>query len=62
MTFLKRKETIFWKGNTQLRQPRSPGCGLRNAKEMCDEGKGVGPTGFAVYLDFKEAIQRDVWR
>ena len=31
----------------------------RNAKEKCDEGKGVGPTGLAVYLDFAEAIQRD---
>ncbi len=25
---------------------------------MCDQGKGVGPTGRAVYLDFAEAIQR----
>jgi succinate dehydrogenase / fumarate reductase flavoprotein subunit len=31
----------------------------RNAKEQCDAGKGVGPTGLAVYLDFAEAIQRD---
>ncbi len=31
----------------------------RNAKEQCDAGKGVGPTGFAVYLDFRDAIQRD---
>jgi len=31
----------------------------RNAKEQCDKGKGVGETGFAVYLDFKDAIQRD---
>jgi len=31
----------------------------RNAKEQCDAGKGVGPTGYAVYLDFKDAIQRD---
>ncbi|MCX5888147.1 MAG: fumarate reductase/succinate dehydrogenase flavoprotein subunit [Deltaproteobacteria bacterium] len=30
----------------------------RAAKRMCDEGKGVGPTGRAVYLDFAEAIQR----
>jgi succinate dehydrogenase / fumarate reductase flavoprotein subunit len=30
----------------------------RNAKEMSDEGKGVGTTGLAVYLDFAEAIQR----
>ncbi len=30
----------------------------RAAKRMCDEGKGVGPTGRAVYLDFTEAIQR----
>ncbi|MEM6568569.1 MAG: fumarate reductase/succinate dehydrogenase flavoprotein subunit [Planctomycetota bacterium] len=30
----------------------------RAAKEACDEGHGVGPTGRAVYLDFKDAIQR----
>ena len=30
----------------------------RAAKRMCDEGKGVGPTGRAVYLDFRDAIQR----
>jgi len=31
----------------------------RNAKEQCDQGKGVGSTGLAVYLDFSEAINRD---
>jgi succinate dehydrogenase / fumarate reductase flavoprotein subunit len=31
----------------------------RNAKEQCDAGKGVGPTGYAVYLDFADAIKRD---
>ena len=31
----------------------------RNAKEQCDAGKGVGPTGRAVYMDFSEAIKRD---
>jgi succinate dehydrogenase / fumarate reductase flavoprotein subunit len=30
----------------------------RNAKNVCDEGRGVGPTGLGVYLDFKEAIGR----
>jgi len=30
----------------------------RNAKEQCDLGKGVGNTGLAVYLDFKEATER----
>ncbi|VAX36400.1 Succinate dehydrogenase flavoprotein subunit, partial [hydrothermal vent metagenome] len=30
----------------------------RNAKEQCDAGKGVGPTGQAVYLDFAESIER----
>jgi succinate dehydrogenase / fumarate reductase, flavoprotein subunit len=30
----------------------------RAAKLMCDQGKGVGPTGRAVYLDFAEAINR----
>jgi succinate dehydrogenase / fumarate reductase flavoprotein subunit len=31
----------------------------RNAKYVCDEGRGVGSTGRAVYLDFAEAIKRD---
>ena len=30
----------------------------RNAKNVCDEGRGVGPTGRAVYLDFASAIER----
>jgi succinate dehydrogenase / fumarate reductase flavoprotein subunit len=30
----------------------------RAAKKACDEGFGVGPTGRAVYLDFKTAIER----
>ena len=29
----------------------------RRAKEVCDEGRGIGPTGFAVYLDFQKAIE-----
>ena len=31
----------------------------RNAKYVCDEGRGVGNTGLAVYLDFADAIKRD---
>ena len=31
----------------------------RNAKYVCDEGKGVGATRRAVYLDFRDAIARD---
>ena len=31
----------------------------RNAKLQVDDGKGVGHTGVAVYLDFKDAIARD---
>jgi len=31
----------------------------RNAKEWCDRGFGVGSTGMAVYLDFRDAIARD---
>ncbi len=31
----------------------------RNSKEQCDQGKGVGETGLAVYLDLKDAIERD---
>ena len=30
----------------------------RNAKQQCDLGKGVGPTGQAVYLDFADALGR----
>jgi succinate dehydrogenase / fumarate reductase, flavoprotein subunit len=30
----------------------------RNAKAVCDEGRGVGPSGLGVYLDFSDAIAR----
>ena len=30
----------------------------RSAKEVCDEGRGVGPGGLGVYLDFSAAIAR----
>ena len=50
--YLERKYPSF--GNLVPRDVAS-----RNAKEQCDQGKGVGPTGYAVYLDFKEAIERD---
>ena len=30
----------------------------RNAKAVCDEGRGVGESGLAVYLDFADAIRR----
>jgi succinate dehydrogenase / fumarate reductase flavoprotein subunit len=30
----------------------------RAAKEVCDEGRGVGPNGQGVYLDFSDAIER----
>jgi succinate dehydrogenase / fumarate reductase flavoprotein subunit len=30
----------------------------RNAKQVCDEGRGVGDSGLAVYLDFTDAIRR----
>jgi succinate dehydrogenase / fumarate reductase flavoprotein subunit len=30
----------------------------RAAKRVCDEGRGVGPGGLGVYLDFRDAIQR----
>jgi succinate dehydrogenase / fumarate reductase flavoprotein subunit len=30
----------------------------RNAKAVCDEGRGVGETGLGVYLDFADAIKR----
>ncbi len=31
----------------------------RAAKEACDDGRGVGPGGRGVYLDFRDAIGRD---
>ncbi len=31
----------------------------RNAKMVCDDGLGVGDSGLAVYLDFRDAIKRD---
>ena len=49
--FLERKYPSF--GNLVPR-----GVASRNAKEMVDEGRGVGKTGVAVFLDFAEAIQR----
>ena len=30
----------------------------RAAKNVCDAGRGVGPTGLGVYLDFAESIGR----
>ncbi len=49
--YLERKYPSF--GNLVPRDLAS-----RNAKTVCDEGYGVGPTGQAVYLDFSDAIQR----
>ncbi len=49
--FLERKYPSF--GNLAPRDVAS-----RAAKEVCDEGRGVGPTGRGVYLDFADAIQR----
>ena len=50
--FLERKYPSF--GNLVPRDVAS-----RNSKEQCDQGKGVGETGLAVYLDFADAIRRD---
>jgi succinate dehydrogenase / fumarate reductase flavoprotein subunit len=49
--YLERKYPSF--GNLSPRDIAS-----RAAKEVCDEGRGVGPGGRGVYLDFKDAIQR----
>ncbi|MFC5283621.1 fumarate reductase/succinate dehydrogenase flavoprotein subunit [Pedobacter alpinus] len=49
--FLERKYPSF--GNLVPRDVAS-----RNAKEVCDEGRGVGKTGLAVYLDFADSIKR----
>ncbi|MCV9385738.1 fumarate reductase/succinate dehydrogenase flavoprotein subunit [Reichenbachiella ulvae] len=50
--YLERKYPAF--GNLVPRDVAS-----RNAKQMCDAGKGVGATGLAVFLDFSDAIKRD---
>lgn len=49
--FLERKYPAF--GNLVPRDIAS-----RAAKEVCDEKRGVGPSGLGVYLDFDDAIQR----
>ncbi|MFN3323685.1 MAG: fumarate reductase/succinate dehydrogenase flavoprotein subunit [Bryobacteraceae bacterium] len=49
--YLERKYPSF--GNLVPRDVAS-----RNAKAVCDEGRGVGESGLGVYLDFAEAIQR----
>src|SRR6476646_3645123 len=49
--YLERKYPSF--GNLVPRDVAS-----RNAKEMADEGRGVGESGLAVYLDFADAIKR----
>jgi succinate dehydrogenase / fumarate reductase, flavoprotein subunit len=49
--YLERKYPSF--GNLAPRDISS-----RAAKQVCDEGRGVGPTGLGVYLDFADAIGR----
>ena len=49
--YLERKYPAF--GNLSPRDISS-----RAAKEVCDEGRGVGPGGRGVYLDFADAIKR----
>jgi succinate dehydrogenase / fumarate reductase flavoprotein subunit len=49
--YLERKYPSF--GNLSPRDIAS-----RAAKEVCDEGRGVGPGGRGVYLDFGDAIRR----
>ena len=49
--YLERKYPSF--GNLAPRDISS-----RAAKEQCDEGRGVGPGGRGVYLDFRDSIQR----
>jgi succinate dehydrogenase / fumarate reductase flavoprotein subunit len=50
--YLERKYPSF--GNLSPRDIAS-----RAAKEACDDGRGVGPGGRGVYLDFRDAIKRD---
>jgi succinate dehydrogenase / fumarate reductase flavoprotein subunit len=49
--FLERRYPSF--GNLVPRDVAS-----RAAKEVCDEGRGVGPGGYGVYLDLLDAIKR----
>src|SRR3954449_5988142 len=49
--YLERKYPSF--GNLAPRDIAS-----RAAKEVCDEGRGIGPSGRGVYLDFADAIKR----
>src|SRR5205807_4567741 len=42
----------------ELREPGARDIASRRAKEVCDEGRGVGPGGHGVYLDFQDAILR----
>jgi len=49
--YLERKYPSF--GNLAPRDISS-----RSAKEVCDEGRGVGPGGLGVYLDFSDSIRR----
>jgi succinate dehydrogenase flavoprotein subunit len=49
--YLERKYPSF--GNLVPRDVAS-----RNAKAVCDEGRGVGESGLGVYLDFADAIKR----
>ncbi len=49
--FLERKYPSF--GNLAPRDISS-----RSAKEACDDGRGVAPTGYGVYLDFSDSINR----
>ena len=49
--YLERKYPSF--GNLVPRDIAS-----RSAKEVCDEGRGVGPTGLGVYLDFRDALEK----
>jgi succinate dehydrogenase / fumarate reductase flavoprotein subunit len=49
--YLERKYPSF--GNLVPRDVAS-----RNAKQVCDDGRGVGPSHLAVFLDFKDAIAR----
>lgn len=49
--YLERKYPSF--GNLSPRDITS-----RSAKEVCDEGRGVGTSKLGVYLDFKDAIDR----
>ena len=55
----KRSATTSWSASTRASATWCRATWLRaTPRQVCDEGRGVGETGLAVYLDFRDAIGR----